>query len=115
MTGIEGRTRDLALPEMIEIDTTETCNLRCRMCHVSFMPTEQRPTFDISLLRQLQSLEGCSVSVASGFEPLVYPDFDRLMRGLTDLGMRLTIITNGTLLNRKNLATLLASNLEVIN
>lgn len=105
----------LTLPQMIEIDTTEACNLRCRMCHVSFMPVEKRPIFDIGLLSRLKALKGCNVSVASGFEPMLYPQFDQLMRGLTDMGMRLTIITNGTLLDRKRLDTLLAADMEVIN
>jgi MoaA/NifB/PqqE/SkfB family radical SAM enzyme len=105
----------LALPEMIEIDPVETCNLRCRMCHVSFMPPEKHPVFDINLLPRLKALEGAFVSVASGFEPLMYRDFDRLMRGLTDLGMRMQIITNGTLLDRAKIETLLASNMDIIN
>lgn len=105
----------LALPEMIEIDPVETCNLRCRMCHVSFMPPEKHPVFDISLLPRLKALKGAFISVASGFEPLMYRDFDSLMRGLTDLGMRIQIITNGTLLNRAKIDTLLASNMEIIN
>lgn len=105
----------LTLPKMIEIDPVETCNLRCRMCHVSFMSAEKRPVFDVTLLPRLKALRGTSVSVASGFEPLMYRDFDRLMRGLTDLDMRMQIITNGTLLNRAKIAVLLASNMEIIN
>lgn len=105
----------LGLPQMIEIDPTEICNLRCRMCHVSYMPAEKRPLFDISLLPQLSSLRGCFVSVASGFEPMLYPDFDRLMLGLTALDMRLQIITNGTLCDRKNIDILRSSNMYVIN
>jgi len=105
----------LKLPQMIEIDPVETCNLRCRMCHVSFMATEKRPVFDIALLPRLKALKGAFVSVASGFEPTMYRDFDRLMRGLTDLGVQMQIITNGTLLDRAKINTLLASNMDIIN
>jgi MoaA/NifB/PqqE/SkfB family radical SAM enzyme len=63
----------------------------------------------------LKVLEGAFISVASGFEPLMYRNFDTLMRGLTDLGLRMQIITNGTLLDREKLQTLLASNMEIIN
>lgn len=95
----------LTLPQMVEIDPVETCNLRCRMCHVSFMTPEKRPIFDIGLLPKLKALKGAFFSVASGFEPLLYRDFDKLMRGLTDLGVRMQIITNGTLLDREKLAS----------
>ena len=105
----------LTLPRMIEIDPVETCNLRCRMCHVSFMSAEKRPVFDVALLPKLKSLKGTFVSVASGFEPLMYREFDRLMRGLSDLGARMQIITNGTMLDRAKIDTLLASAMEIIN
>src|SRR5215469_13939865 len=105
----------LGLPQMIEIDPVETCNLRCRMCHVSFISAEKRPIFDVALLPRLKALKGVFVSVASGFEPLMYREFDRLMRGLTDLGARMQIITNGTMLDKAKIDTLLASNMEIIN
>src|SRR5690349_14171578 len=105
----------LTLPSMIETDPVETCNIRCRMCHVSFMPPEKHAIFDTTLLPRLKALEGAFISVASGFEPLMYRNFDALMRGLTDLGLRMQIITNGTLLDRAKIDTLLASDMAIIN
>lgn len=105
----------LSLPKMIEIDPVETCNLRCRMCHVSFMPSEKHPVFDVNLVPKLKALEGAFASIGSGFEPLLYNDFDRLMGGLADLGVRMQLITNGTLLNRKKLQILLDCNMDIIN
>src|SRR5437016_4235307 len=37
------------LPKLVEIEPTLTCNLRCRMCHVSYMPDEPRPMFPAEL------------------------------------------------------------------
>jgi MoaA/NifB/PqqE/SkfB family radical SAM enzyme len=105
----------LSLPEMIEIDPVEVCNLRCRMCHVSFMSPEPRPVFDVELLSQLPDLSGTYVAVASGFEPTMYHDFDRFMKGLSDLGASIQIITNGVLLDRSRRESLLASNMAIIN
>lgn len=105
----------LSLPNMIEIDPVEACNIRCRMCHVSFMPPEKHPIFDVTLIPKLKALKGSFASVGSGFEPLLYKSFDRLMLGLNDLGIRMQLITNGTLLDRSKLSTLLDCNMEIIN
>ena len=105
----------LSLPKMIEIDPVETCNLRCRMCHVSFMPSEKHPVFDVNLVPKLKALEGAFASIGSGFEPLLYNDFDRLMGGLADLGVRMQLITNGTLLNKSKLQRLLECDMDIIN
>lgn len=105
----------LTLPKMIEIDPVETCNLRCRMCHVSFMPSEKHPVFDVNLVPKLKALEGAYASIGSGFEPLLYKDFDRLMGGLAGLGMHMQLITNGTLLTKSKLQRLLDCNMDIIN
>src|SRR5262249_25502310 len=76
---------------------------------------EKRPMFDIDLLRQLKCLRGGYASVASGFEPMMYPDFEALMLGLSDLDMRLQIITNGTLCDKRNIDVLLSSNMHIVN
>lgn len=105
----------LSLPKMIEIDPVEACNLRCRMCHVSFMPSEKHPVFDIDLISKLKVLKGAFASIGSGFEPMLYRDFDRLMGELTNFGVRMQLITNGTLLNKSKLQRLLECDLEIIN
>lgn len=61
----------VTLPGMVELDPIETCNLRCRMCHVSFMPQEKRPLFDVALVERLAALKGCYMAVGSGFEPML--------------------------------------------
>ncbi len=105
----------LSLPKMIEIDPVETCNLRCRMCHVSFMPSEKHPVFDVKLVPKLKALRGAYASIGSGFEPLLYNDFDRLMGGFADLGVRMQLITNGTLLNKNKIQILLDCDMDIIN
>lgn len=105
----------LSLPKMVEIDPVEACNLRCRMCHVSFMAAEKHPVFDIDLVAKLKVLKGAFASIGSGFEPMLYRDFDRLMGELADFGIRMQLITNGTLLNKSKLQRLLECDLEIIN
>src|ERR1035441_5935909 len=63
----------LGLPEIIEIEPTDTCNLRCRACHVSFMEHERTTLLDLALLSKLSGVRGRYAIVGSVFEPIVHP------------------------------------------
>ena len=84
------------LPKLIEIEPTLTCNLRCRMCHVSYMPDEPRPMFPAELAGKLQGLAGTEILLGSGFEPTMNKGFAQIVRMLARLGLRIELITNGT-------------------
>jgi len=105
----------LQLPEMIEIEPTDSCNLRCRMCHVSYMDHTKKRLLGPEIIKKLAPLKGCFVSVASGFEPMMHPRFIQIMGALTDLDMRLQIITNGTYCTPDNIEGLVNSNMHSIN
>jgi MoaA/NifB/PqqE/SkfB family radical SAM enzyme len=104
----------LRLPEMIEIEPTQTCNLRCRMCHVSFIPTEKAEFIDVELTKRLRGVKGAYVSIGSGFEPMMHPQFDRLLGGVNELGGPIQLITNGSYCTPHNIAALASSNLYLI-
>ena len=98
---LHGPLAELDLPEMIEIEPIHTCNLRCVMCHVSYEKlTHARLDVDV-VLKHLQGLEGRYVAVGATHEPAAHPQFSRLVRGLSDLGMKTQITTNGTLLSER--------------
>ena len=104
----------LALPEMIEVEPTQTCNLRCRMCHVSYIPAEKTELLDVEVIRRLRGVRGAYVSIGSGFEPMMHPEFERLLGGLSELGGPIQIITNGSYCTQQNIAALSSSNLYLI-
>jgi MoaA/NifB/PqqE/SkfB family radical SAM enzyme len=105
----------LGLPQMIDFEPTETCNLRCRMCHVSFAETVPTTVFDAGLIKRMRSLRGAFVAVGSGFEPMMHPHFARIVADLSNLDMRLQLITNGTYCNDAGIAALAAANMFMIN
>src|SRR5262245_20694379 len=88
----------LELPKVIEIEPTYSCNLRCRMCHVSFMPEVPRPTLDPAAIDRLAGLRSPYVIVASGFEPMMHREFATIVRKLAAIDARIELISNGTLL-----------------
>jgi MoaA/NifB/PqqE/SkfB family radical SAM enzyme len=89
----------LEAPKLIEIEPTFTCNLRCRMCHVSYMAHDSQPVFPAELLEKLEGLTGTEILVGSNFEPTMNKGFAQMVRTLTRFGLRIELITNGTLLH----------------
>jgi radical SAM protein with 4Fe4S-binding SPASM domain len=94
------------LPDLIEIEPTDTCNLRCRMCHVSYMSHESRPALDIELIDRLTPLAGRHFILGAGFEPMMNRHFSTLIRKLTAIKAKLHMVTNGTLIDDEALEVL---------
>ena len=89
------------LPKIIEIEPTEHCNLRCTMCHVSFMPAGPRALLDMRLLDKLSILKECYFILGSSFEPMIHPEFAKLLDFLKEGKHRIELITNGTKLTKE--------------
>lgn len=104
----------LGLPDVVEIEPTETCNLRCKMCHVSYMSQKSRPALDANLVKKLACLRGKYVIIGSAFEPTMNRGFEQMIHTLTDLDCRLELITNGVLLKDGVKSALLDANLEEV-
>lgn len=87
-------------PEVVEMELMHTCNLRCIMCHVSYNEMTKKklaPNF----VNRLSGLEGKWAKVGAQYEPAAHPQFDRIVNGITDKGMRIDLTTNGTLFTDK--------------
>ncbi len=87
------------------IELLPLCNMNCDMCYVRLSPHEMEQkgrlrTADEWLLlgRQMRDA-GVLFLLLTGGEPLLYPDFRQVYTGLKEMGMILTINTNGTLLD----------------
>ena len=83
------------------------CNMSCDMCYVrlSHAETEMKGGLHtanewISLGREMQKA-GVLFLLLTGGEPLLFPDFKKLYSELKQMGMVLTINTNGTLLDEE--------------
>lgn len=89
------------------IELTPLCNMNCDMCYVRMSPIQMheqgRPrTKDEWLEIGSQMKEaGVLFLLLTGGEPLLYPEFKELYLGLKNMGMILTINTNGTLIDEE--------------
>ncbi|MBU1109725.1 MAG: radical SAM protein [Candidatus Riflebacteria bacterium] len=89
-----------------------SCNLRCRHCWIepgfsdaaaadSYTPFALlRPVFE-----EAKTLGLCSVKLTGG-EPFLYPEIDDIIESLINMKLRVTIETNGTLLNPQRVESL---------
>lgn len=83
------------------------CNMNCNMCYVRLSKDEMEQQGRLRTAKEwLQIAEqmkkaGTLFLLLTGGEPLLYPDFRELYLKLLDLGMILTINTNGTLLTEE--------------
>ena len=81
------------------------CNMNCDMCYVRLSRQEMERigrlrTADewLDMARQMRDA-GTLFLLLTGGEPLLFPDFRRFYHDLLDLGMLVTINTNGTLID----------------
>ena len=87
----------------LRISLTERCNLRCTYC----MPEEGVPLLNkqhYMTAREVVDLATIFVQLGvnkirlTGGEPLVRKDFNQIAEGLSKLGVKLSLTTNGILL-----------------
>ena len=92
----------------VDLAVTGKCNLRCKHCNTSdTWDLEKELSFEemIGVLDQLKELNIFNLSIYGG-EPFFYPRIHELLEALNDYPMRVGILTNGTLIDKKAIASL---------
>lgn len=86
-------------------ELTPRCNFRCKMCYVRMTPEQMAPIGRertaaewLALGRQARDA-GLVFLLLTGGEPFLRPDFAEIYTGLTEMGLSISINTNGSLLN----------------
>ena len=82
-------------------EITDACNLRCIHCEADSGargPDELTTDEALKLAEELAGC-GCKSVMLTGGEPLVRKDWPRLARRLVELGVEVTVITNGVLVD----------------
>lgn len=87
---------------------TNKCNLRCPHCYMfsGIADKEELKTFEIvKLFRDFRDFGGSNVTLSGG-EPTIRPDFDELVKEAFDLGLKVRVLTNGSLWNEQKIEAL---------
>jgi len=100
-------------PEVIEIEPIHNCNLRCIMCHVSY-ETMSRAKLTVAAIDQLEGLSGRWAKLGSLYEPAAHPEFDKICRRLTELGLKIDLTTNGALLTPRVIEAVKDCNFRIV-
>lgn len=109
--GLEKALCDRAFQEEIPLSGTfellPVCNMNCKMCYVRISYEEMERQGKMLTAQQWleigrQAAEmGTMFLLLTGGEPLLYPDFSEVYRGLRNLGIFITVNTNGTMITEK--------------
>lgn len=91
--------QDITVLKSINIYLTNECNLRCRHCFMnsgSKMKDELNTEEWLRVLSDLKKAGGEYITISGG-EPLMQEDFEKIVKCAADLGINITVLTNGTL------------------
>src|SRR5690349_22075991 len=91
-------------PRLIFWEVTKGCNLRCIHCRATATelasPTDLSTPKALDIITQISEF-GNPILVLSGGEPLYRPDIFQLAKYGTELGLRVALATNGTLVTKE--------------
>jgi radical SAM protein with 4Fe4S-binding SPASM domain len=90
----------------LELQLTERCNLRCRHCYLGNSgKRDMELKTALGITEEFNSLGGLRLLISGG-EPLLYSRLTRFLKEISSLKIRRVLLTNGTLINRKNIRML---------
>ena len=114
----KGTLRLPYLPTALWIEPTNKCNLKCIMCPNSVKENKTEGFMDLGLYQKL-------IDEAKGFvnwvtlcisgEPLLHPDFPRMVRYAKQNGIKTFVSTNATVMNDSMSLQILKSGLDWIS
>lgn len=113
-------TNQIALPRVIRIEPSASCNLSCihcptglgmGPCGIMSMETFNRALSIIEPIKESVSV----VVMYHGGEPLINPNFEQMVLAVKSIGVKyVKTVTNGMLLNKRRAESLMASGIDAI-
>ncbi|MEA5471188.1 radical SAM protein [Spirulina sp. 06S082] len=101
-------------PLLIEIEPARGCNLRCQMCHVTYMKDTTPRFLDVDRINW-EFVRDKDISLGSLFEPTMHPSFNKLIGRLNEQNARISFVTNAFNLSLDKLDNLYDSKLSVVH
>lgn len=95
------------IPLMVAFELLPVCNLECKMCYVRKSMSEVNAAGGLiggdRWLEIAKEAADCGLlfPLITGGEPFLHPDFRRIFTGMLDMGMQVSINSNGTMIDRE--------------
>ncbi|GKX32160.1 hypothetical protein SH1V18_46400 [Vallitalea longa] len=91
-------TKELQYPNTIWIHVSNQCNLSCPFCYSNATPEGIKTLNPDDILKFLEPSpkEQRKRAIISGGEPFLYKKLPELVKGLKEMGFKVTVISNGT-------------------
>ena len=107
-TYLHGKGRKLGLPIAGNFELTARCNFNCPMCYVHMTPEQLKATGKqeltaqewLSIAKKARD-QGMIFALLTGGEPLVRKDFFEIYRGMKNLGILISINSNGSMIQNE--------------
>lgn len=104
---VRAEAREMGTPAFGTFELTPLCNFNCKMCYVHLSPERMiqigrlRTAAEwIDMADQAQRMGMVGVTLTGG-EVLTRPDFREIYTGITDLGLIVSILSNGSLIDEE--------------
>jgi len=103
LAAFRARAARTRTPVAVLFELTRRCNLRCVHCYLGDQIAQHRrqaeelstPAIKEAMAEWVAA--GCLTMTLTGGEPLLHPDFAEIYRHARELGLVVTVFTNGTL------------------
>lgn len=83
------------------LNITNKCNLACRHCYLGSPGNKHiKPHIFGKAVSQFEEMGGLKLMISGG-EPLIHPEFWKLMEMLSSCELRVVLLSNGTLIDKK--------------
>lgn len=95
-------------PTHLQLNITNKCNLTCKFCSCADRDLSQWQTKEhiISEMTRFKALGGLGVTIAGGGDPTVHPDFEEIIASISDMGIKIGLVTNAIRLDKFAIDTL---------
>jgi len=112
-------------PAYVDVDLTNRCNLRCVGCpyHSPLVKADEGPKpaksdFSINLFkdlcRDLKTINTRQLIFQGSGEPLLHPEIFEFIKTAKSSGFHVTLLTNGTLIDKEMARSLVESRVDII-
>jgi radical SAM protein with 4Fe4S-binding SPASM domain len=102
-------------PMTAEIHLTTRCNLRCKYCGYDCTMHDETVLYAGEWSRVFQEMADSRMTAltVSGGEPFLHPDFHNILSSIAGKSLKVTILSNGTLITNDHMLYLKAENVTI--